>query len=44
MELAGVLVRDARDALDEPAVHARAELHGCSVRADEDRVAVRDTA
>ena len=44
VEVGGVLLGDARDALDELAVDARAELDRGAVRAERDEVAARDPA
>ena len=44
VQVGGVLVGDARDALDQLAVDARPQLDRGAVRADDDRVAGRDRA
>src|SRR5262245_17075212 len=44
MEVAGVVLRDARDALHELAVDSCTELHGRAVRANVDGIARRDAA
>jgi hypothetical protein len=43
VEIAGVLVGDSHDAVDELAVDARAQLDRRAVRADEDGVAPGDS-
>src|SRR5262245_1187025 len=44
MQVAGVLLGDEHDALDQPAVDPCSQLDGGPVRAHDDRVAGRDAA